>query len=69
MKIAFNTNGNRVLKLSSDDLGGAMGFSIQTLGSLPMTHRDGLGSHTDGEISAYIRKYGTKRQKELYRLA
>jgi hypothetical protein len=69
MKIAFNTNGNRVLKLSSDDLGGARGFSIQTLGNLPMTHRDGVGSHTDGEMRDYLRKHGTKRQKELYRLA
>jgi hypothetical protein len=64
IKIAFDTNGNRIVKVSKDDLRGARGFSIQTLGNLPMTHRDGVGSHTGGEMRVYLMKYGTKRQKE-----
>lgn len=65
MKIKFNTNGNRVLVLDSNDLAGARGFSIQTLGNLPLTHRDGIGDHTLPEVNQYVRKHGSKRQKEV----
>lgn len=68
MKISFDTNGNRILKLDKCDLGGAKGFSIQTLCDLPKTHRDGIGPWTDGEVRAYIKEYGTQRQKELFGL-
>ena len=66
MEINFDTNGNRVLKYNKHDLGGARGFSIQTLGNLPQTHRDGMGCWTEGEVRAYLKEFGTPRQKELF---
>ncbi len=66
MKIKFDTNGNRCLLYESSDLAGARGFSIQTLGNLPETHRDGTGVYTDGEAKSYIQQFGTARQKELF---
>ena len=66
MKIKFDTNGNRCLVYESSDLAGARGFSIQTLGNLPETHRNGIGPYTDGEARTYLAKYGTARQKELF---
>lgn len=70
MKISFDTNGNKVVKISSEDLGGrGRGSSIQTLYNLKMTHREGIGSYTQGEISEYLRNHGTQRQKELWGVA
>ncbi len=66
MKIAHDTNGNRILKIEGSDLGTKRGFSIQTLGNLPETHRDRITSATDAEVRAYLEKHGTARQKELY---
>ena len=66
MKIAHDTNGNRVLKLEGSDVGAKRGFSIQTLGNLPQTHRDGITSGTDAEVRTYLTQHGTARQKELY---
>lgn len=66
MKIKFDTNGNRVLAITSEDLAGARGFSIQTLGNLPKTHRNGIGEHTDAEVRNYLTKHGSPRQRDLY---
>lgn len=66
MKIAWDSNGNRVLKVESSDLAGARGFSVQTLGNLPATHRDGIGPHTNKELRAYLSQFGSPRQKELF---
>lgn len=66
MKIKFDTNGNRCLVYESSDLAGARGFSIQTVGNLPRTHRDGIGEYTDGETRVYLAKFGTPRQKQLF---
>jgi hypothetical protein len=66
MQIKFDVNGNRVLSLDKNDLAGARGFSVQTLGHLPKTHRDGIGPWTDGELRAYVREFGTPRQKEIF---
>lgn len=65
MKISRDTNGNKILKVEKSDLAGNKGFSVQTLGNLPMTHRDGIGSYTWGELVSYVRQYGTERQKDL----
>ena len=65
-QIKFDTNGNRVVSYSKSDLGGARGFSIQTNGALPKTHREGIGSWTDGEVAAYLKEHGTPRQKDLF---
>lgn len=62
MKTGYDRNGNRVLRVT---VAGARGFSIQTLGNLPKTHRDGVGPWSEGEVLAYVRQYGTKRQSEV----
>jgi len=55
-------NGNRVCRVK---IAGYRGFSIQTNGNLPRTHRDGVGPWTPGEVSNYVKQFGTKRQKDL----
>jgi hypothetical protein len=66
MKIKFDANGNRALVIETSDLAGARGFSIQALGNLPETHRNGVGQHTEAEVRAYLAKHGTPRQRKLY---
>ena len=66
MKISSDINGNRVVKIESSDLAGGRGFSIQTLGNLPQTHRNGIGPYTDDEIRKYLEMFGSARQKELF---
>ena len=66
MKTAYDTNGNRVLKIEGSDLGTKRGFSIQTMPNLPKTHRDGIGKCTESEVHSYVSQYGTARQKELF---
>lgn len=66
MNIGHDSNGNRILKVGKSDLGGARGFSIQTLGNLPITHRDGIVAGTDRELRGYIFAHGTERQKFLF---
>lgn len=61
-KIAMDRNGNRVVRCQVE---GARGFSIQTNGNLPKTHRDGVGPWTPSEVSQWVKTYGTKRQREL----
>ena len=34
-------------------------------GNLPQTHRDGICPATAGEVNAYVREFGTARQREL----
>ena len=71
MKISHDVNGNKVLSISGSDLGNSSlrGFSVQTLGNLPQTHRMSkwdLNSHTAmNELNAFIKVYGTARQKDL----
>ena len=60
--IGRDTCGNRVVRVR---IPGRRGFSIQTNGVLPRTHRDGVGPWTQGEVSAHVRKFGTARQKEM----
>lgn len=63
MKISRDINGNKVLKIESSDLKGAQGFSIQTLGNLPLTHSNGVSNKTIGEVNLYVYKFGTELQK------
>lgn len=65
MKISHDKNGNKVLKISKSDLCVDTGFSIQTLGNLPETHKHGVHYATKGEVFNFISEYGTKRQKQL----
>lgn len=62
MKTGHDRNGNRVLRVT---VAGARGFSIQTSGNLPQTHRDGVGPWSEGEVCEYVKRYGTKRQREV----
>ncbi|MEI8280796.1 MAG: hypothetical protein WCG75_00180 [Armatimonadota bacterium] len=61
-KIGFDINGNKVCRVSC---GGERGFSIQTNGNLPNTHRDGVCKLTEYEVETYILSYGTRRQKTI----
>ena len=60
-KTGRDKNGNKILHCSSVD----GGFSIQTNGNLPQTHRDGVTTATDAEVCAYVRRHGTERQKRI----
>lgn len=62
MKTGHDRNGNRVLRVT---VAGARGFSIQTNGNLPETDRKGVGPWTWPEVSEYVNRYGTKRQREV----
>ena len=62
-RIVRDINGNRRLRVSPDD--GERGFSVQTLGNMPLTHRAGIGSYTQGELHGYVKRFGTERQREL----
>lgn len=64
MKLSRDINGNKTLKIESTDLNSGKGFSIQTLGNLPKTHRDGVGSWTSGEVISHVRQYGTQSQQD-----
>lgn len=64
MKISKDINGNKTLKIESvDTINESRGFSIQTLGNLPITHRDGICNATIAEVKVYIADHGTKLQK------
>jgi hypothetical protein len=59
-KIGIDVNGNKVCKVM---VPGERGFSIQTNGNLPHTHRDGVGAWTEGEVVAHVLQYGTENQR------
>lgn len=57
MKLTFDRNGNRVLRV-------VPGLAIQTNGNLPRTHRDGIGDWTVREVVGWVSQYGTPKQKQ-----
>lgn len=59
-KIARDKNGNNIVRLTFSN---AQGFSIQTNGNLPVTHR--TGNPDLAEIRAYVLQFGTLRQKAV----
>ena len=61
-KTAKDKNGNKVVRIIPHT---GRGFSIQTLGNLPTTHRDGVGAWTAGEVKAHVLAYGTAHQKSI----
>lgn len=69
MKISRDVNGNKVLLVTGRDLGDTKirGFSIQTLGNLPYTHKNDLHCEltTKEEVFEYVSEFGTERQKDL----
>lgn len=70
LKLDRDTNGNKIVKITRS---GFTGFSIQTLGNLPRTHRRPMKERlTDYdylvitiEIQDYLLKYGTDKQKSI----
>lgn len=65
LKLSRDRNGNKTLVYS---IPGSRGFSVQTNGNLPKTHlMDDINEHIAmNELNAYIKLYGTKRQKDLF---
>ena len=67
IKLSRDKNGNKTAKVLFLD--GTRGFSVQTLGNLPETHRmtkEDCNQFVAGnELHAFIKVYGTKHQKEL----
>lgn len=61
-KIKYDRNGNKICLVT---IAGMRGFSIQTNGNLPKTDRNGVGPWTQGEVSDYVKQFGTARQKSL----
>ena len=67
LRLSRDVNGNKTLvcKGTKD----CRGFSVQTLGNLPRTHRmdnDSLNEDTAlNELNGYIKIYGTERQKRM----
>lgn len=59
-KLSRDLNGNEIVKVFFP---GSRGFSIQTNGNLPITHRTGEANIE--EIKAYVLHYGTLRQKHM----
>lgn len=55
-------NGNKVVRVKTSGRGG---FTIQTNGNLPQTHRDGVTSATDAEVCAYVRRHGGARRMRI----
>jgi hypothetical protein len=60
--IGRDKNGNKLVHVKTSGRGG---FSIQTNGNLPGTHRDGVTSATDAEVCAYVRRHGSDRRKRV----
>lgn len=63
--LAVDRNGNKIVRLTFWERDGkrAKGFAIQTNHNLPKTHRSGQPDHE--EILAWVRRYGTLRQKAV----
>ena len=59
-------SGNRIVRVT---VPGNRPFTVQTLGNLPETHRTGICHATVGEVNAYVREFGTIRERELLGLA
>lgn len=62
LRIDRTREGNRVLRVGVE---GGRGFSVQTLGNLPRTHRDGVGPWTWGELADWVQRHGTERQRGI----
>lgn len=73
MFLARDVNGNKILKLEKSDLSGKRGFSIQTNGNLPQTHKMETETFDRAvavaEIKDFVSRYGTISQKHaVYKL-
>ena len=68
LKKTIDRNGNSILRVSPRR---GRGFSVQTNGNLPFTHRtpaEDVESHIDtiaAELRAFLAVHGTRRQRNL----
>ena len=60
-KTGRDKNGNKILRCSSVE----GGFTVQTNGNLPRTHRCGVTVETDPEVCAYVRRHGSDRRRRI----
>lgn len=60
-KTGRDKNGNKTLCCSSVE----GGFTIQTNGNLPRTHRCGVTVETDPEVCAYVQRHGSDRRRRI----
>lgn len=64
MRLSRDTNGNKTLNITRDECG--LGFSIQTLGNLPETHRMTTDDFSEAvalkELAAFVNQHGTAAQ-------
>jgi len=63
-KMDRDANGNKTVKISAN--AGGRGFSIQTDGNLPKTHRSNTPDIE--EIISFVRRCGTDHQKEILQI-
>jgi hypothetical protein len=69
MKLSRDKNGNKTVVVESVDFefNESRGFSIQTNGNLPRTHKMDQHSFDQSvamsEVRSYVAKYGTQSQK------
>jgi len=67
IKFSYDINGNKIVKFTPDN--GSRGFSIQTLGNMPESHRMDCNDFDRDvvlkEMASHVIKYGTTYQKEL----
>ena len=68
LNLSKDANGNKTLKVSFVDTD-FYGFSIQTNGNLPETHRmtkhDFNHSIAENELNGFVKQYGSDREKDL----
>lgn len=64
LSIARDRNGNKILCIKPAH---GRGFSIQTNGNLPETHRNGVCAATPHEVRAYVSAFGTPAQRAALR--
>jgi hypothetical protein len=65
-KLGRDKNGNSILRIIPPH---GLGFSIQTLGNLPGTHRDGITADTGAEVLAHVTAHGTDTQRAALGIA
>lgn len=67
IKLSRDINGNKTAKVIF--LNGDRGFSVRTFGNMPKTHKMTKDDNSQfimiNELNAFIKNYGTKRQKQL----
>ena len=60
--IGRDRNGNKLVHVTTSGRGG---FTIQTNGNLPKTHRCGVTVETDAEVCAYVLRHGSDRRRRI----